>query len=58
MILSNLFRMVRHGSSPRVVMNLNHSKYERTYHTILSLSVLLGSKFLLDGCTAFAPRVL
>lgn len=37
MILSNLFRMVRHGSSPRVVMNLNHSKYERTYHTILSL---------------------
>jgi len=58
MILSNLFRMVRHGSSLRVVMNLNHSKYERTYHTIPSLSVLLGSRFLLDGCTAFAPRVL
>ena len=35
-------------------MSLNHIKHERTYHTVLSLSALLGSKFLLHGCTYFA----
>ena len=51
--LSNLFRMVRHGSLVHSIMILNHSEHARMSRTRPSLSSLFGSNILLQGSTPF-----